>query len=62
MGAINPQNKADLFCLHYIFVPRINASLKDFQSAWNSHPLSTENNKSPLQLYTAYSLGSALFD
>ena len=62
MGALNPENEADLFSLHYIFVPRINASLKAFQSAWNNHPLSTENNKSPLQLYTAYSIGSYLFD
>ena len=62
MGALNPENEADLFGLHYIFVPRINASLKSFQSAWNSHPLSTENNRSPLHLYTAYSFGSSLFD
>ena len=62
IGALNPDNEVDMFCLHYIFVPRINANLKSFQSAWNHHPLSTENNLSPLQLYMAYSQGSALFD
>ena len=30
--------------------------------AWNHHPLSTENNLCPMQLYTAYSLGSSLFE
>ena len=33
-----------------------------FQEGWNSHPLSTENNKSPRQLYHSYSQGSSLFD
>ena len=61
-GALNADNDADLFSLHYIFVPRINESLRTFQAAWNNHSVSTENNMSPLQLYTAYSQGSQLFD
>ena len=61
-GALNVENKADLFSLHYIFVPRINESLSAFKEAWNSHSLSTENNLTPLQLYTAYSQGSSLFN
>ena len=40
------------FCLHYVFLPRINSSLKSFQLAWNHHLLSTEQNHSPMQLYT----------
>ena len=62
IGALNPDNEVDMFCLHYVFIPRINSSLLEFQSAWNQHPLSTENNLSPLQLYTAYAQGSELFD
>ncbi len=42
------------------FIATLN-SLDRFQSAWNNHPLSTEGNRSPLQLYTAGSVGSALF-
>lgn len=61
MGALNCENVADIFALHFIFVPRINHSLKLFQNAWNSHPLSTENNKSPLQLYHGHSM-ETLFD
>ena len=61
-GALNPQNDADLFALHYVFLPRINSSLAKFSSAWNNHPLSTENNLTSLQIYTAYSQGSQLFD
>ena len=61
-GVLNPDNEVDLYSLHFVFVPRINASLSTFVSAWNNHPLSTESNMSPLQLYTAYSQGSDLFE
>ena len=43
-------------------MPRINASLEGFRRAWNYHPLSTEGNSSPVQLYTSGSLESDLFD
>lgn len=59
---LNACNDSDLFCLHYVFIPRINASLKAFQSSWNNHPLSTEGNRTPVQLYVAGSLGSSLFN
>ena len=61
-GILSADNESDLFCLHYIFLPRINASLKDFQSAWNCHPLSTEHNRSPMQLYTSGAIGNDMFD
>ena len=59
---LNAENESDLFCLHYVFIPRINASLEGFRRAWNYHPLSTEGNSSPIQLYTSGSLRSDLFD
>ena len=34
-----------------MFTHRINASLNDFVSSWNSHPLTLENNQTPLQLF-----------
>ena len=58
---LDPDNETDLFCLHYVFLPRVNASLNQFGSSWNNHPLSTENNLSPIQLYTGSSIGSNLF-
>ncbi len=42
----------DLYCLQYVFIPRINAQLKQFASAWNNHPIRTENGLSPQQLWT----------
>ena len=42
--------ESHIFCIHYLFLPRINEELKLFQSRWNHHKIRTEQNKSPLQL------------
>ena len=51
-------NEIHLFCLHYVFLPRINASLQSFQQAWNRHPMQTEHGLSPEQLQLQ---GTALY-
>lgn len=38
-----------LFPLEYIFLPCVNASL---ENAWNNHPLLSEGNLTPNQLWT----------
>ena len=48
---LDATNEIDLFCLHFTFLPRINALLRIFQNTWNNHKVRTEKNKSPLQLY-----------
>ena len=44
-------NQIHLFSLHYVYTPRINESLQQFESAWNNHPLSSMSNVSPNQLW-----------
>lgn len=39
------------FSLHYVFLPRLNAALKEFQSSYNNHGIRTMNNRSPYQIY-----------
>ncbi len=48
---LNVNSEIDLFCLHYVYIPRINDSLHWFASTWNNHPLRTESNLSPYQLW-----------
>ena len=48
---LDPLNEVDIFCLHFVFQPRINKCLCDFQGAWNHHALSTEGNMSLYQLF-----------
>ena len=47
---LDPLNETDLFCLHFVFLPRINKTLTEFIDTWNNHPLSTEHNSTPNQL------------
>lgn len=50
-GVLDIDDAVDMFCLHYVFLPRVNRALAAFKDAWNCHPLSTEGNLSPLQLW-----------
>ena len=47
-----PENETQLFCLHYVYIPRINLQLKRFQHSWNNHPLRTEHGMSPAEMWT----------
>ncbi|XP_076858392.1 uncharacterized protein LOC143512217 isoform X1 [Brachyhypopomus gauderio] len=40
-----------LFCVHYVFLPRLKSDLECFLSSWNRHPIRTEGNLSPEQLW-----------
>jgi len=51
-AVLDPLNEVNIFCLHFIFLPHINRCLTDFRGNWNNHPLSSEGNMSPLQLFT----------
>ena len=44
-------NEIDLYCLHYVFIPRIDLALKEFIESWNNHPLSSCGNFTPNQLF-----------
>lgn len=44
-------NDIHLWCLHYVFLPRIQRALDQFRQAWNSHRLRTEAGRSPHQLF-----------
>ena len=48
---LNVDNNIHMFCLHYIFLPRINHAVSQFLEAWNHHPLSSMRNLSPIQLW-----------
>ena len=59
-GALDPDNDVHLFCLHYVYVPRISRHLDEWMDAWNMHPLRTEQNHTPLQLWTRGLLSRSL--
>ena len=51
-GQLDPLNETHLLALHLVFKDKINNSLNEFVNQWQHHPLSSEHNLSPLQLFT----------
>ena len=50
-GLLNPLNENDRYALHCIYIPRINRALMEFQRHYNYHPLRTEHNLTPTQIF-----------
>ena len=48
---LDVNNERHVVCLHFVFVPRINRDLEEFRRMWNCHPLSSEKNMTPNQLW-----------
>ena len=50
-GLLKIDNPLHKVALHYVYLPRLNRALSSFVSAWNNHPLRTENNWSPERIW-----------
>ncbi|XP_038164168.1 uncharacterized protein LOC119798675 isoform X2 [Cyprinodon tularosa] len=50
-GYLDISNEAHLFCCHYVFLSRLQEDLDTFRSGWDNHPLRTESNMTPNQLW-----------
>lgn len=50
-GLLNSSDDFELFCLHCVYVPRINNHLNMWRLAWDNHPLSSERGRTPIQLW-----------
>ena len=50
-GILSREDDAHIWCLHYVFLPIINEHLCNWKDAWIHHPIRTENNKTPFQLW-----------
>ena len=53
INILDPDNDLHLFCLHYVFIPRINRHLEMWRMGWIKHPLRSERNMTPEQLWTS---------
>ena len=51
INILDPECDVHLFCLHYVYLPRINRSLNSFKDAWNHHLLSSASQMCPSQLW-----------
>ena len=48
---LNTDNNFHRYALQYVYLPRINQSLKVFKEGWNHHSVRTEHHLSPYQLF-----------
>jgi hypothetical protein len=50
-GILDPLNEVHMYALHFVYLPRIRRSIEEFVLQWNNHPLSSEQNKTPYQIW-----------
>ena len=48
---LDPDDEIHLMALHTTYLPIINQAIEEFVNQWNNHPMSTESNFSPRQLW-----------
>lgn len=53
VSLLDPNDDIHLYCLHTVYIPRINQHLMMWKEAWAKHPLRSEHNFTPEQLWTA---------
>lgn len=50
-NVLDPCDEVHPYCLQFVYLDLINEALSEFSSQWNNHPLTTETNFSPQQLW-----------
>ena len=50
-GLLDPNDDIDLYALHLVYLPKIQAQLDLFRRGWCFHRLRTEGNRTPHQLW-----------
>ena len=50
-GLLDENDDNDIYALHYVYLPRIRASLHEFEGQWNNHAMRTVSHKSPLAVW-----------
>ncbi|XP_057305663.1 uncharacterized protein LOC130644179 isoform X1 [Hydractinia symbiolongicarpus] len=53
-GSLNISNETDLFCLHFVYLPRINKLLQDFMTGYNSCAIPKGSGATPSQIFYAH--------
>ena len=50
-GNLNIEDPTNMFALHFVFLPRINKALHEYQETFNHHGIRTANSWSPYQMW-----------
>ena len=52
-GLLDISNELHMFVLHIVFIPRLNQTIELFAQGWDNHPLRTERNRTPNQMWAS---------
>ncbi|ORZ41488.1 hypothetical protein BCR44DRAFT_1007635 [Catenaria anguillulae PL171] len=58
-GYLNVDNRIHIAALHWVVLPALNRSLAHKVQAWNHHPLSSQSNRTPLDLFISDRVSAA---
>lgn len=50
-GLLDLSDIVHMFCVHYVFLPRLRDAFHTFTEAWDNHPLKSEGGLTPNQLW-----------
>ena len=53
ISLLDPNDYIHLYCLHTVYIPRINQHMMMWKEAWAKHPIRSEHNLTPEQLWTS---------
>lgn len=61
-GYLDIDSDIHMFCLDYVFTPRINECLEQFSNGWDNHPIEGTSNLTPNQLWIKGLFGITMDD
>ena len=50
-GLLDPGNDIDIYCLHLTVSRLLPKATEEWMETWNHHKISTERNRTPIQLF-----------
>ena len=50
-GTLDPGNDVDIYCLHLTCSRLLSKATEGWMETWNNHKISTEQNRTPVQLF-----------
>ncbi|XDV25769.1 hypothetical protein PO909_029629, partial [Leuciscus waleckii] len=61
-GYLDLSSTTHIFACHYVFLPRLQNNLDNFREGWDNHPIQTEQNLTPNQLWDVGQMQNPIAD
>ena len=62
IGLLCPSDPTDIYCLHRIYLDRINESISEFVCSWSMHKIRSAGNRTPIDLFLSSRQGVSNLD